>query len=49
MVVYYIYVLQNHWKGFGMYSFLKYFSEGRVCIYIYIYIYIYNYLAETLQ
>ena len=37
MVVNYIYfVLQNHWKGFGMYSFFIHFSEGLVYVYIYI-------------
>ena len=33
MGVHYIYiVLQNHWKGFGMYSFFYIFSEGIVYI-----------------
>ena len=42
MVVNYIYfVLQNHWKGFGMYSFFLHFSEGVVYVYMYVCVYIY--------
>ena len=45
MVVNYIYfVLQSHWKGFGMYSFFIYFSQGVVYVYINVYVCIYIYM-----
>ena len=47
MVVNYIYfVLQNHWKGFGMYSFFIHFSEGVVYVYIYVCVCVYIYICS---
>ena len=47
MVVNYIYfVLQSHWKGFGMYSFFIYFSQGVVYVYINVYVCVYTYICS---